>query len=137
LKVSFGPWQSIRSLIAYVFTIFFLIPSGALAQDHVVSPSDLRKQVVETTQTRQHQVETLQQFLSTPAAEKALKSANMDPKQVTTAVATLSDEDLAQLSNRAEKAQADFAAGNLSDRDLLLILVAVAVIILIVVAVRN
>ena len=42
----------------------------------------------------------------------------------------------AQLASRAEKAQADFAAGNLSDRDLLIIVLAVAALVLIIVAVR-
>jgi hypothetical protein len=48
----------------------------------------------------------------------------------------LSDQDLAQLSSRAQKAQADFAAGNLSDRDLILIILGIAVLVLIIVAVR-
>jgi 3-oxoacyl-[acyl-carrier-protein] synthase III len=134
--MSFGPWQSVRLLVACLFVAFFTIPPDLLAQDHVVKPSDLQQEMVKATQTRQHNLETLQQFLSTPAAEKALKSAKLDPQQVKTAVATLSDQDLAQLSSRAEKAQADFAAGRLSDRDLILILVAVAVLILIIVAVR-
>jgi len=51
-------------------------------------------------------------------------------------VQQLDDEDLARLSARAENAQREFAAGNLSDRDLLIILVAVAALILIIVAVR-
>jgi hypothetical protein len=60
----------------------------------------------------------------------------MDPAQVKTAVSTLSDQELAQLASRAEKAQADFAAGRLSDRDLIIILIAIAALILIIVAVR-
>jgi len=40
------------------------------------------------------------------------------------------------LASRVQKAQTDFAAGRLSDRDLIIILVAVAVLILIIVAVR-
>lgn len=134
--MSFGPWQSARFLVACLFVVFFTIPSDLVAQDHVVKPSDLQQERVKATQTRQHNLETLQQFLSTPAAEKALKSAKVDAQQVKTAVSTLSDQDLAQLSSRAEKAQADFAAGRISDRDLILILVAVAVLILIIVAVR-
>ena len=134
--MSFGPRQSVRLLIACFFITFFTIPPDVLAQDHVVKPSDLQNEMVKATQARQHNLETLQQFLSTPAAEKALKAAKVDPQQVKTAVATLNDEDLAQLSARAQKAQADFAAGRISDRDLILILVAVAVIILIIVAVR-
>jgi hypothetical protein len=43
---------------------------------------------------------------------------------------------LAQLASRAGKAQADFAAGHLSDRDLIIILLAVVALILIIVAVR-
>lgn len=136
--MSFGPRQSVRFVIACLFVVFFMIPPDVLAQQqHVITPSELQKETVKSSQARQHNLQTLQQFFSTPAAEKALKSAKLDPKQVKTAVATLSDEDLAQLSSRAEKAQADFAAGSMSDRDLILILVAVAVIILIIVAVRD
>ena len=134
--MSFGPRQSVRVLIACLFTIFFALPPDLLAQDHVVNPSDLQKEMVKAAQARQHNLESLQQFFSTPAAEKALKSAKLDPQQVKTAVSTLNDEDLAQLSARADKAQADFAAGRLSDRDLILILVAIAALILIIVAVR-
>ena len=134
--MSFGPRQSVRILIACFFTILFAIPPDVLAQDHVVKPSDLQQEIVKATQARQHNLETLKTFLSTPAAEKALKSAKLDPQQVKTAVAMLSDEDLAQLSVRAEKAQNDFAAGRISDRDLIWIIVAIVALILIIVAVR-
>ena len=60
----------------------------------------------------------------------------MNPEQVKAAVSTLDDAELAQLSSRVQKAQADFAAGSLSDRDLIIILVAIAALILIIVAVR-
>ena len=135
--MSFGRWKCARFLIACLFIVFFTIPPDITAQEHVVSPLDLQKEAVQATQTRQHNLETLQQFFSTPAAEKALKSAKMDPQQVKTAVATLSDDDLAQLSSRAEKAQADFAAGSMSDKDLLLILIVIALIIVIIVAVKH
>jgi hypothetical protein len=81
-------------------------------------------------------VQQLDGFLSSKEAQQALKSAHMDPQEVKTAVQQLDDEDLARLSARAEKAQREFAAGNLSDRDLLIILVCVAALILIIVAVR-
>jgi hypothetical protein len=60
----------------------------------------------------------------------------MNPQQVTKAIASLSDEKLSQLSERTKKAQADFAAGTLSERDLIVILLLVAVLILVIVAVR-
>jgi len=134
--MSFGPRQSVRVLIACLFITLFAIPPDVLAQDHVVTPSDLQKEMVNASQARQHNLDTIQRFLATPAAEKALKSAKIDVQQVKTAVATLSDDDLAQLSARAAKAQADFAAGRLSDRDLIWILVAIAALVLIIVAVR-
>jgi hypothetical protein len=128
--------QSVRAVIASALAMLFLVPADLVAQDHVVSPAELQKEVVAASQTRQHNIDALQQFLSTPAAEKAIKTAQMDPRQVKTAVSALDDQDLAQLATRANKAQADFAAGRLSDRDLIWIVVAIAIIVLIIVAVR-
>jgi hypothetical protein len=88
------------------------------------------------SQQRQHNIDNLQQFLSSPLAQKAMKDANINPRQVQNAIPALSDQDLAQLSARADKAQTDFAAGDLSQRDILLIILAVVVLVLIIVAVR-
>jgi hypothetical protein len=85
---------------------------------------------------REHNLQSVEKFLSSPTAEKALKSANINPQQLRTAVSTLNDEEVAQLAARADKAQADFAAGNLSERDLIWIILAIAVLVLIIVAVR-
>jgi len=130
------PRQFTRGMIALVLATLFFIPSDLLAQSHVVSPADLQKQVVSASHTRENNLETVQKFLSTPMAEKAMKSAKMDPQQVKTAISTLSDQELAQLSVKSDKAQADFAAGRLSDRDLILIILGIAVLVLIIVAVR-
>ena len=65
-----------------------------------------------------------------------LGKAGIDPTRVQTAAAALSDQEVAQLAARSEKAQADFAAGRLSDRDLIIILIGIAALILIIVAVR-
>jgi hypothetical protein len=128
--------QSARPMIALLLVTLFLIPADLRAQSHVVSPADLQKQVMSASQQRQHNLETLQQFLSTPLAEKAMKGANVDAQQVRTAVSTLNEDDLARLSARADKAQKDFAAGDLSQRDLIIIILAVVVLVLIIVAVR-
>ncbi len=132
----FVPRQSWKIAIALVVVTLCVVPSQLPAQSHVVSPADLQKQVVAATQVREQNIQTLQHFLSTPTAEKALKSAQMNPQQVRTAVATLNDQELAELTARANKAQADFAAGNLTDHDLILILIAIAALVLIIVAVR-
>ena len=51
-------------------------------------------------------------------------------------MSSLSDEEVAQLASRAEKAQADFAAGRMSDRDLIVIILGILALILIIIAVR-
>ena len=127
---------------AAVLAVAFTVPQTAIAQstnrpaDHVVAPGDLQQAVQDATHTRQQNIDTLRSFLSSPEAQKALEQAHMNPQQVQNAVTGLNDQELAQLSARATKAQNDFAAGNMSNNDLLLILVVLAVIILIIVAVR-
>ena len=128
--------QFLRAATASTLAVVFMIPQDSLAQSHVVSPADLQNAVIATTQARQKNVETIRQFVSSPTAEKALKSAHIDAKQVKDAVSRLSDSELSQLAARASKAQADFVGGRLSDRDLIIILVAIAALILIIVAVR-
>ena len=129
-------WQSGRTLIASLLALFFFVPADVVAQNHVVSPADLQKQAVTASQVRQQNLEAVQKFLFNPTGEKAMKSAGIDPQQVKAAVPTLSDEELAQLAARANKAQADFAAGDLSQREILWIILAIAVLVLVIVAVR-
>ncbi|MGE5324686.1 MAG: PA2779 family protein [Actinomycetota bacterium] len=128
--------QSVRTPVALFLMTCFIVPTGLLAQTHVVSPADLQQQLVMASQVREHNLQTVQNFLSTPTAEKALKSSHINPRQVRTAISTLNDRELAELAARADKAQAEFAAGNLTDHDLVLIILGIAVLILIIVAVR-
>jgi hypothetical protein len=125
-----------RIAASCLLTILFFLPAQLVSQSHVVSPADLDKELVTASQARQHNLDTVQQFLSTPRAEKAMKSAQIDPHQVQVAVSTLDNEELARIATRADKAQADFAAGALGERDLIWIILAIAVLILVVVAVR-
>lgn len=129
--------RCVRAATACGLTALFAVPQSLFAQAHIVSSAELQKATLAATGAREQNITTIQQFLSTPAAEKALHSAHMNPQRVTQAVSRLSDQELAQLASRASKAQADFAAGNLSDRDLLIILVAIAALILIIVAVNH
>lgn len=127
-----------RALTAAVLAAVFTVPPTLLAQapDHLVPPSALQQAAVNASRARRQNAETLQKFFSSPEAQKALDSARLNPREVNKAVSGLSDQELAQLAQRANKAQSDFAAGNLSDRDLLIILVGIAALILIIVAVR-
>jgi ABC-type multidrug transport system fused ATPase/permease subunit len=127
-----------RAVTAAVLVGIFAVPQSLMAQAaaHVVTPAELQKAAVDASRARQHNLESLRSFFSSDKAQQALNTAHLDAKQVKDAVSTLSDAELATLASRAQKAQADFAAGTLSDRDLIVILVAIAVLILIIVAVR-
>ncbi len=130
--------QSLRAVTACVLVTIFAIPQTLFAQAaaHVVSSAELQKAAVDASRVRQQNLETLKDFFSSEKAQQALKAAHTDPERVKNAVASLSDAELAQLASRAHRARADFAAGTLSDRDLIIIIVAIAALILIIVAVR-
>jgi hypothetical protein len=131
-------FKVVRALTASALVAIFAVPQSLVAEvtDHLVSPSELQKATVDASAQRQQNLEMLKTFLSSEKAQRALESAHMDPQKVGIAVSSLSDNELAQLAKRANKAQAEFAAGSLNDRDLILILIAIAAIILIIVAVR-
>jgi hypothetical protein len=132
--MSFVSSKWIRRFSVCVVAIVVAVPSGLLAQtSHVVSPADLQRQAAAVTQTRQQNIEKVCSFLSSPTAEQTMQKAHINSGQVKAAVPNLSDDELAQLAARADKAQHDFAAGLLSTRDIALIILGVVVIILIIV----
>jgi hypothetical protein len=116
----------------------FAVPQSLLAQAaaHVVSPSEMQQTMLASAQARQRSLETVRGFFSTPQAAKALQTAHVTPEQINHSVASLSDAELASMASRAQRAQADFAGGSLSSRDLILIILGMVALILIIVAVR-
>jgi hypothetical protein len=111
-------------------------PAWAQDKQHVVSLGDLNKDAARPAQTRQANEKAVRTLLSSDLGQKALKSANIDYQKVDKAVGQLRDEDLAKLAERVSRAQNDFAAGRLSDRDLLWIILIVVGIIIIALVVR-
>jgi hypothetical protein len=128
--------RCMRDLTACILLSIFTLPSALMAQAHVVSPLDLQKETVAATQSREGHLQTVSNFLSSPTAEKAMQTAHVDPVKIENAISTLSDGELAQMAAHANKAQADFAAGNIGEHDLILIILAMVALILIIVAVR-
>jgi len=127
---------ALQFLFVAFLSMLLTIPQDVLAQDHVVSPSDIQKDVAAASASREKEVAQLENFFSSPQARQAMKSVHVTYREVDTAVQQLSDDDLARLSARSEVAQKDFAAGNLSNRDLLIIILAILALILIIVAVH-
>src|SRR5690348_14072522 len=106
-------------------------PARAQDKQHVVSLGDLTKDAVRPAQTRQANEEAVRTLLSSDQGQKALKSAKLDYQKVDKAIGQLNDADLAKLAERSRQAQADFAAGRISDRDLLwIILIALGIVVL-------
>ncbi|HZR57224.1 MAG TPA: PA2779 family protein [Terriglobales bacterium] len=129
--------QWVRICAASVLSVLFALPINLMAEtSHLVSPSELQKEAVNVSQTRQQNITTVQKFLSGERAEKAMQSLHANPTQVRAAVANLSDQELAKLASKATNAERDFAAGHLSRLDDLLIIAGVVLIIIIVVATR-
>ena len=130
-------WCSRALLMGAVFCVAG-IPSRIQAQNqqHVVSPDELKKDAAKPAATRQADEAAVKDFLSSERAQKALKSADFGLQQVDKAVSRLSDEDLAKLAEKSRQAQKDFAAGRLSDRDLLWIILIIVAVLIVALAVR-
>jgi hypothetical protein len=126
-----------RSFTACLLLILLGIPSLLTAQTsgrHIVSPADLQKEVQSASAARIRNVETISKALA--VSTEATKLVSTNPAQLKAVVSVLNDDELTRLAARVDKAQADFAAGRITDRDLLVILVGIAALILIIVAVR-
>lgn len=134
MKMLQGKKLSCASVL--LFSVAVAAPQSIIAQNHVVSPGDMQKDVSNASAARRQNQKQVENFLSSQEAQRAMKSAKIDPQQVTNAVSQLNDAELASLAARSAKAQRDFAAGNIDNHDLLLILVAIAALILIIVAVH-
>jgi hypothetical protein len=125
----------IRGLLLGALVVLLAWPSDifsqALAEDHLVSSQALQQQIVSSSSARQKNISTVRDFLSSPAADRAMRDAKIDPVQVRTAIPTLSDEELANLAARSTDAQQKFSAGLISSTMLLLLIVIIAVIIIV------
>jgi hypothetical protein len=129
-------WSILRSVAAIALAIIFTFPPNAAAETHVVNRADLQRALVSSARMREQNLAQVNGFLGSPVARKALKDAHLDPVQVTNAVATLSNSELAELAARTQKAQKDYAAGSLSDHAVVLLVVAIAVVVIIILAVK-
>lgn len=125
--------RTLDVLFALLLAALLAIPQDAFAQSHVVSAVDLHRDVVAASRAREVNLAKVEKFFSSDAAQKALKSAHMDSREVQSAVRVLSDQELAQLAARADNSQRDFAAGALTNQQLTYIIIALATAVLIIV----
>lgn len=134
--MQFDHSRFVRAVMTAVFAAAFAVPTAfaAPAPQHLVTPGQLQQSTENATQARQRHIQQIRQFLSMPQAKEAFQRAGVNPEQVKNAVSGLNDQELAQLSKRAEKAQRDFAAGYISNQALIIIILGVVLIIVLIVA---
>jgi hypothetical protein len=126
----------IRGVAPLVLITLFISPfiarsQSAIADEHIVSTQALQQQVSKFSEKRKEDIATVQNFMSSSVAERAMKEAKMDPVQVRTAIPVLSNEELSNLSARVCDAQQKIAAGSMGPGFLTLIVIALAVIIIV------
>ena len=105
-------------------------------KEHAVPTQALRTDVQKASADRQANDAAIRSLLSTEQGQKVLKSTGADFAKVNQAVSQLSDEDAARLAAQSRAVQKDIAAGNFTDRDILIVIVCIAALVLIIVAVR-
>jgi hypothetical protein len=135
--VTFSFSRICQFVLIFFMSLTVAFPQSLFAQDHVVSPSQLQKDVQAASAARETNVAQLDRLFASIQGQKALETAHVSYQQVQKAVRSLSDEDLARFATRAQTAQNNFAAGNINSTDLLWIVLGVLVLILIIVAVRH
>jgi hypothetical protein len=136
-KVAISFSRICQFVLISVLSLAVVFPQSLFAQDHVVSPAQLEKDVQDASAARERNVAQLDDLFSSEQGQKALQTVHVNYQRVQKAVRSLSDEDLARFAARAQNARNDFAAGNITTTDLLWIVLGVLVVILIIVAVRH
>jgi hypothetical protein len=123
-------------VLAASLTFVPVIPADAQEKDHAVTPGQLRNDLQKSAATRQANEAAVREMFASEAGKKALNSAGIDYQRVDQAISQVNDEDLARMAERSHEVQKDFAAGRMSDRDLIIILLVAVALILIIIAVR-
>src|SRR5258706_6439224 len=100
----------VKSFYARILVI--LLPANATwaAEAHVVPITELHAKTVSASEGRQTNLAKLDQFFSTDAISRALRSATLDGAQVPQAVGVLSNEELARLASQADRSPSDLSA---------------------------
>jgi hypothetical protein len=98
----------------FAVSLAVLIPSQAFAADqHVVTPGQLRSALGAAAQQREKNLADVDRFFSDTRVREVLKKAKMDPDGLRSSAATLDDAELAQLAAKTRGAQAQIAASGL------------------------
>ncbi|HTM48015.1 MAG TPA: hypothetical protein VL285_05030 [Bryobacteraceae bacterium] len=129
-------YKAVRLLTARVLLVFLPATVTWAAETHLIPLTELRQRTVSASEERQASLSKLDRFFSTGAARQALQTVKLDGRQVQQAISLLSSEELARLASRADRIQADLAAGALSNQELTYIVIALATAVLVLIIVK-
>jgi CHASE3 domain sensor protein len=128
---------ALRAVVPSALMLLMSMPADAFAaspaQEHLVSPQAMQQQMADSASARQKNIETINNFLSSPEADRAIRDAHYSPEQVRSAIPSLSDQELASLAARSTDAQQKFSAGALTRPELALIVIAFVVLIVVII----
>ncbi|MBV9081179.1 MAG: PA2779 family protein [Acidobacteriaceae bacterium] len=123
-------WSAV--LIPFALASAFATPQVARAEDHVVALDELHQNARVASERRAKDIGDIERVLSYPAAAQALERSNVSQDQMRQAVATLSNDELARLADRARASEKDVQGGLIVG---ILALIGLIVVIIIVVTV--
>jgi hypothetical protein len=127
--------QQLAVITALSIFTYMAAPRPLMASEtHVVSPSEMQRDLKRLQDTRARNLADIERVLSLPAAQEELAKAHLTTARVTTAIAELDDTELARLAERAREAERDVEGGIIVG---LLALIGLVVVILIVLSVVN
>jgi hypothetical protein len=123
-------------LAVLVLMVRIFLPPDVMAQDHVVSSAELRKDLTTAAQVRQDNRAKVVRFFSSDQAKGALQSASLSGERILKAVPQLGDDELIRLTSLTDKFERDFAAGALNNQEITYILIALGTAVIVLVLVK-
>jgi hypothetical protein len=124
-------WSIVLAFTVFTFTV---LPQNAAAQDHVVPLPELQGNLSSAAEARAKNIADIERVLSYPAPAEALKKYTVNEEQMRRAVASLSDEELVRLADRARASEKDVQGGIIVGILALIGLIVVIIIVLAIVA---
>lgn len=123
------------SLLLLPLFLLHVLPKASAAGDrHVVPLGELRQELRAASESRAANLESVERILALPEAREALASAGVNADRAIAAVATLGDEELQRLADRARTAEHDVEGGLIIG---VLALIGLIVVIVFIVSVVN
>jgi len=130
-----------RKLASTLLTSTLVFPAllrggeqAAPGAQHVVPAEEFQRRAAAASASRKEHAQKLERFFAALRARDPWLAVILPPARIEQAARMLSDEELAQLAARAEKAEKDFAAGALSNQHLTYIVIALAAAVIVLIA---